>query len=384
LIFQKLHDILLSYHNKTGVIHIPPLSKPLSPMHVTDEDLLQFRQYRLAIQLSPKTERIIIGTESGIRNLLSGIKTNGVYCEIVQPLGTLLLSKEELYDWQKILTHIDEAHNIMLPPVRDFFSKSDSPFVAEAAAKKHLETKLHSQNPLAIFLAICIWYGYWPIRDRLKADQYAEFFKKMTNFTKAFEHPWFEPQHENRILLDEARFSGQIESNASNSHLALNTIIVNNIVTEYVVCEDSFIPLFRYYSEKLKLWKAYAISCKHCGKWFAANSLHHELCSKTCKATVKKENSKKRLKNEQTHDIDKLCNATNTYWLRRLNKIRKDPTWTEDEVRNFEIEREHFQTEKSIMRKKLKQGEITPSKFKDWLYSQQALADKLIEDHQKK
>lgn len=337
-------------------------------------------EQRIALQLTRDTERFLIGPEAAIRAKLEG-KEATLHYDQTKPLGSLFLSCDCDDDWNEVFKHFEDAHKLMLIPEiwRGFFD--DSPHPHEELASEILLRKYASDNPLYKYAANHIWYGYWPLRDRSKAKQYEAHIERMKNLVRPFGYCWYQVDSKFRITVDDLFLAEAEKWDPVNIERTLNVIHNSDSSTEYVIVSDSIVPLIRFYGEKLRIWKAHLIPCKACGKPFLAPNLYHQLCSDLCKSNARRTRNAIRLQNEHTRKIDQISHSVDSAWNNRLNKIRKLPNWTEDEVRAYEIAKEKYQKDRTDNRKKLKAKIITDSEFTNWILGKQNEAEELIQKH---
>lgn len=352
-------------------------------MIVTPDSIEYYSHHKIAIHLTKSSERILIGTDSDIQTTLEGGNADLFYDQ-VQPLGSLFLSLTYDPDWENVLKHLNTAHQIMssYDIVRYFVYKSPAPY--ESLAQEILDHKRNTENPLYIYIANRIWYGYWPLRDKKKATQYFDFMEQMKTLIRPFSFDWKKLAANSRVAVDDDFLNDSINWRQSDNEIKVRTVPNGSSTVEYLITCDSVVPLIKYYGEKLKSWKTYSITCKVCGKQFVATNLHHKLCSDLCRQRSREERNTIRLQDDITRTLDNLCHTVDATWNNRLRKIRNLSNWSEEDVRNYEIAKEHYQEKKKKMRKKFKYREIPYSEFCDWLFKQQCYAEELIQEHNKK
>ena len=336
--------------------------------------------YKLALVVTKDSERILIGSESGIRRRLSGEHAADVMYDETRPFGTLLLKSEPTPDvsWKSVLYDLREAQSVLhsVNPI-DHYAK-ENVLTYEQQAQDILTQKFDSEDPVSQFVALRIWYGYWFLREKRQADHCELFLEAMENLIRPFLYPCRCIDDRSRVTASNSIFRhpkeiASCDGEQTICHLAETTDV------DYIIVDKSLIPLEKYYIAQFVRWPKYLICCKQCGQFFFANSLKYELCSQDCRDQARKKVLAHRKDDEETASIDRMCLNASAHWYNRLKKIKESNEWGEEAIQKYEAEKDRFLKEKRNKRKAYKSGEISFAELRDWLLHQEVVAQTVLE-----
>lgn len=347
------------------------------------EDSIDVLEYRIALLLTPDTERILIDSEENIRLKLEGKLSDNIHYDVTNPLGTLLLSLNSYETWEEALKKLDVAQKIMAPPdwLRIFFYRS--PIEHEKKSELFLQEKYSTNNPLYQYVAERLWHGYWIVRGLKDKKRYKAYREMALNLAKPFTFPWLDIQSEPNISIDKD-IVNQMGLTAADFDKKVPTALCNGTLVEYVLAGDSLVPLILFYADYLEHYKAYCIVCKECGRQFAAKSLKYQLCSDECRKKAKATADANRLADTGAREIERMCRTADASWNNTLKKYRKSPDWTETDDEKFVFAKDHYQDERTRKRQAYKHGQLPFTEFRDWLVRQPVFVEDFIKKELRK
>lgn len=336
--------------------------------HPDKEEITYIQASKIALLLTPKTERILTGTENDIRSCLEGYPSNERCRDITKPLGSLALSltlcRSQENDWREVFKRTDIAQEILSTT---FHLKS--PIEQERQAEEILQKKYATGNPLYQYAAERIWHEYWALRGKRDSKGYKNLTVFAMNLVKPFEVPLYEAEPKERIVID-YELIRQLNTTPSDGNFQNRSISIDGLQTEYILADNSFVPLLQYYQNYLGQNRAVCVSCRNCGKLFATDTLKRSLCSDDCKQAAKLEAQEKRGNDKIAWNVEKLCRNADAKWNYKFQRIAQSGTWTEEELLQFKLTMEHYQDERKEKRAAYKQGQITLKELDDWLFLQ--------------
>lgn len=336
--------------------------------------------WKLAMVITKKEERILIGSPYEIKRRLNGLPGAQVFCDVIRSAGSLLMSLDydPMGEWNSALSYLDSAHELMKKsiPERALTMMNADPGVVEYETKTQmfLQEKYATNDPICQYVAMRIWYRYWDIRESDR-EAFSFYFNRMANLIRPFmrEKRLLE---ETRVLPDSEIFRWPISMKDCDERKCLYNFKLNG-VEEYIMIDDSLIPLKTHYVESLKTWKRCILQCRVCGRFFVADSMHYELCSASCRAVAKEESSARRASNKTSRYVESLCRNEYQYWYNRLRKAKT--SWPESQLEVLEAAMGRFQTEKVKKRQDYKRGEISIDELADWFLKQRKNVDEIMD-----
>lgn len=345
--------------------------------HPKKEVSIDVLGYKIALLLTPDTERILIDSEENIRLKVTGELSQSIHYDVTNPLGMLLLSLNSFETWEEALKKMDTAQKIMAPPdwLRVFMYRS--PIEYEKKSEQFLQEKYSTNNPLYQYVAERIWHGYWVVRGLKDRKQYKAYREMALNLAKPFTFSWLDIQSKSNISIDR-NIVDQMVRTTADSEKKVATAFCNGTAVEYVLAEDSLVPLIRYYADYLEHHKAYCIVCKECGKRFAARSLKYQLCSDECRIKAKATADANRRADTDTYEIERMCRTADASWNNALKKYRKSPDWTETDDEKFVFAKDNYQDERTKKRRAYKHGQLPFTEFREWLVMQPVYVEDFI------
>lgn len=340
--------------------------------------------WKLAMVLSKGYERILIGSDYDIDRVLSRKENGNIFYDETRPFGTFLIKFDDdrlTGKWRNAMLCLKEAQRITFPQELASIFESKSPVVQlEEKAQAILQEKFDTGDPICQYVAIRIWYGYWNIRecrDQYKKDAY---FTRIENLVRPFYREEIMLREDRRILPDDPIFRWPaVKESCDNRLMICNQRLKGT--DNYIVADDSLIPLKLYYTDSLIKWNLCFIQCKICGKFFLGKSLHCKYCCDSCRMAAEIINREKRMGKEENRIIEKLCRNEYAYWDNRIRKAKKSTVWTEDELYDLDSAFIKFKDQKVMMRKKYKAEEITFQELYSWFLDQRDIIDAIMKQH---
>lgn len=349
--------------------------------HPDKEEIAYKQASKIALLLTPKTERILTGTEDDIRSCLEGHPSNARCCDITQPLGSLALSltlcRSQENDWREIFKKTDIAQEILSTT---FHLKS--PIEQERQAEEILRKKYATGNPLYQYAAERIWHEYWAIRGKRDSKGYKNLTVFAMNLVKPLDAPLYKAEPKERIVIDHELIR-QLNTTPADGNFQNRSILIDGFQTEYVLADNSFVPLLQYYQNYLDQHKAVCASCLNCRKLFASDTKKEIYCGDRCKLSARLTAKAKRENDKTAWKVEKLCRNADAKWNYKFKRIDQSGTWTEDELLQFRLAKDHYQDERKEKRAAYKQGKITLKELIDWLFSQPDRIDEVIKSIRK-
>jgi len=333
---------------------------------------------RLAFWVTEDCERILIGSEDDIRGKLDGLTDVTLCYDETRPLATYLMEPE--YDpsgeWNNALSNLEDAHKIRhKEPWRRL---KEDPKAFEDLSFDFLNKKHNSGNPVCMYVAARIWYGYWLLRHEGQHSLCPDFLASMLRLISPFSYVRYTRQTCKRITAQDPLFPRMSELRSADREQSLHSP-KKKPDQEYIIVERSLIPIEKYYTSQFEKWNKYVIECKVCKKYFLADSLKYELCSPECREIARVENRAKRKEDIDAAEVERICTNANASWNNRLTKMKKSGLYPEEVLRKYEIAKEHFQLEKRKKRQDYKKGKISFAELQSWLLRQEAKAQEEME-----
>ena len=145
------------------------------------------------------------------------------------------------------------------------FFTGDSPLELEKKAQMILQNKLDSGDPFSQYTALKIWHGYWKIRDSKKDKGFEIFIEQMQNMVRPFLFRKCEQPLNVLIKQSDPILKISKPMYQCDGLTQVHRISPNNS-EDYIVLQDSLLPLHEYYRQKLLKWPKAVVECKMCGK----------------------------------------------------------------------------------------------------------------------
>lgn len=338
---------------------------------------------KLVMVLDKQKERFLISTEQSAERRLSNYHAEEVICDVTRPLGSFLieLERDTDYRWREALSYLYQAweqrNSLFYKYAGINPTAEESVFKLEEKAQEILKSKWEKEDPVCKYVALRIWYCYLSIQFKSDPDLRDDIFRKCQDLISPFTRDHNSPETGVRCLPDNELFRWPMVLNDDRYIMRVKKGQQRNSL-EYIVADDSLVPLRLYYIEKLEMWRKNIIQCKCCGKYFIASNLRFKLCSQACRMEMELRNRKKRLSHVPTKEIDKLCNRENNYWYRRWKTANESGQWSEEALESFQSRRFRFQDEKVKKRQQYDMGKITFTELCDWFRDQRDVVDEIV------
>lgn len=347
------------------------------------KDIQTSLNLKLVMMLDKKTERVLISSEVSAERRLSNYHAEDVICDVTRPLGSFLieLERDTDYQWREAISCLQRAWEQRHSTVYIIFgvnpTAEESVFKLEEKAQIILKSKWEKEDPVCKYVALKIWYYYLSIQFKSDPNLRNDIFRKCQDLISPFTRDHNSPETGVRCLPDNELFRWPIVLNDDRYIIRVNKGQQQNSL-EYIIADDSLVPLRLFYIEKLEKWQKSIIQCKCCGRYFIESNLRYKLCSQACRKEMELRNRKERLSNITTKEIDKLCNRENNYWYRRWKTANESGQWTEESLEQFQSRRFRFQDEKVKKRQQYDMGKITFSELCDWFREQRDVVDEIV------
>lgn len=340
--------------------------------------------WKIAMVLSKKQERILIGTNNDIKQALSNKADVELFYDETRAFGTFLIKFEDdrsECDWRTALSCLKEAKEVTVPEkIFHSIDKESLDVQLERKAQTILQKKFDTGDPICQYVATRIWYSYWRIHECRNKEIINDFFARMQNLVRPFYRGEEIKAEDRRILPDDPIFRWPKVSVDADEYMRIYGQRAEG-VDRYIVADDSLIPLKLYYTESLKKWNLCIIQCKTCGRFFLGKSLHCKYCCESCRKSAEIINREKRMDNSTNKVIEKLCRNEYAYWDNRIRKAKAFTAWTEEELYDLESAFIKFREQKVIMRRKHKLQEITSQELIEWFLTQRDIVDAFMKKH---
>jgi len=323
----------------------------------------------LALTLDKKrmVERIVIGRADQARRRLDGAANCDVYYDQTRPLGSLLLSLERDTKgaWSRRGNKLAASYGKVFPFEAERWQMA-------APVGDFLQSKYGGGEPSAMFAAVRTWEEYL---NCFNMNHGADVLKERLS---TLYKPFLVYDSNNLRRMDAASvLSDALRDGESGVELWYP---LAKRPFETVVTASSLLPIIYYYLHKVGEWRLVFQKCKVCEKDFLTRSRHYELCSDKCRkvqAVTAKREYDKRVKDDEP---EKQYETAYYYWYNRQRRLRKGKAANPERAAAFDVAFKVFCKE-AVRRKGLvKRKEMEPDDFKNWLFKQQAEADRLMEE----
>lgn len=328
----------------------------------------------LLLDKENQKEHILVGTELNIRLYLEGKKDVAVMFDKERPLGTLLLDhdvQERGWWGAEVLSPLRNA--LIYPKERN---------VNECTAWRNLKDMISSDNAVSVFVAGHALACYCPERNARKNEKNADVLeKKMLVLTRSFREP---------ILNDDCVEWEKIMANIGElfrftmfRHETDLRVCYpwNDCNQEFVLVEDSLLPLFLYYLRRLQDWGLRFRVCEVCGKYFVAESGHNCLCSTVCEKEQNRLNKKSYDERNKDNREEQTYQRIRDRLRKLLNKFSEKENVTDEMVKFAKDQYESFRDEAKSRKKRLKTKKEKDA-FVDWLYDQERKFEEMYGEKQ--
>ena len=346
------------------------------------DNIYTIGSWKLAMVLSKGYERILIGSDYDIDRVLSKKAKGNLFYDETRTFGSFLTKFDDdrlVGKWRNAILYLKEAQGITFPQELASIFAFKSPVVQlEEKAQSILQEKFNTGDPICQYVAIRIWYGYWRIREC--RDSYAKnaYFECVENLVRPFYREEIILKEDRRILPEDPIFRWPTVMKPCDNRL----IICNQRLKgtdNYIVADDSLIPLKLYYTDSLIKWNLCIIQCKMCGKFFLGKSLHCKYCGESCRKAAQIMRQETRKNNGANKDIEQLCRNEYQYWYNKIRKAKASTAWTEGDLYDLESAFIKFKEQKVIMRQKHKSQRITSQELVKWFLSQRNVVDSIMD-----
>ena len=355
----------------------------------TKEECHKMLLYKLAVVVTPESERVLIGTMRDIVAALSGDEAAELIYDQTHPFGYYLLHQEYDPEWGDMIFLLSEAQGILNASLPErYWHWSESNVDRERIVEEFLREKcMNRQNPFTLYVAIRIWYRYWLIRGLKNKEKSQEFIKFARNLVRPFTTKNNTCIQKVIITPDNPIFKDcrelEIEDCVSVMYTPMRRLIseyISNPPVQCLLLEDSLLPLTAHYKTQIQLQPKYLIQCRMCETLYIRDDLRSDICSDACRAKAAQENNARRMEDPVTADIEKNLNNVRGHWTRRLKNMKESPDCTTEKVEMYVQAFSTFKRTAIEMRQKHKDGTITLKAYKDWLFEQQEKARSVQEE----
>ncbi len=327
---------------------------------------------KLALVITKEHERILIGPEMEIKRRLEGMITDGITFDETRPFGTLLLAmdKDNTGAWNTALSHLYEAHEILESHEPGKLPRNKFAPESESIAYDILNQKYLLGDPLSKYASARIWYGYCELRGKWAGSDCKNFLDSMHNLIRPFS---FRPNYavDNApVTPSNSLFRRVPPFHSCDSELTVHTV-KHTPSLEYVIVDNSFLPLEKYYMDTFNIYKKFLIQCKICGRFIFVDSLKYKLCGQACKKQSHANILFERKNDESISAVDRMILAANAHWYNGIKKLQSSNIFSSEEIQAYEEAKDAYLSEKREKRKALKKGKISLNEFRDWLLQQE-------------
>lgn len=340
--------------------------------------------WKLAMVISKGYERILIGSNYEIKQMLSGKKNVSLFHDEVRQLGTFLIGFDDdrtAGKWRTALRYLEEAQEISISQKILHLMDKESPMVKlEEKAQEILQEKYDTGDPICKYVAIRIWYGYWRIRENRNKERNDIYFTCMENLLRPFYRGEVILSEDRKILPEDPLFRWPTVIEDCDERMTIYNQRLKG-ADRYIVVDDSLIPLKQYYTDSLATWKLCIIQCKMCGKHFIARSLHSRYCGESCIKAARIMRREKRMQYKPSKDVEQLCRNEYAYWYSRCRKAKASTAWTETDLYDLESAFIKFKEQKVLMRKKYRRGETSFQELISWFLVQRNVVDTIMDKY---
>ena len=319
---------------------------------------------RLALTLNREesTERLLVGEEAQLKAYLDGNDQAQVYYDAKLPLGGFLY----FHEIQSNEKWNDPSISLLKEALSSLIRRKER----EQRAWELLADRMDGKDPLSIYIACQRWQLYTRLRTGLASAKNAEAFPTLANqLTESFV---YSIKTSERYISPAEHLQKATEAVISDCNLGRAEIYypAGMRTEEYIFLDGScWMGLF-YCLNRFRLWDFSFCRCVNCGKWFAAPSRHHTLCSDSCKRQKNRQNKQKFDQRAKENGFEIQYKNVSQRMRNRLNTIRSRRDLPEEELDLAEETFSEFRKE-AIQRKKKIQSPEDSETFTQWLLEQE-------------
>lgn len=309
-------------------------------------------------------ERVLVGTDLGLRLYLEGKEDGSVLFDQQRPLGSLILD----HDDQDRGWWCAEIFSLL----RDALAfKKDRPTL-ECAVLGKLQNKLTSDNAISVFVAGRALAYYYPEKNDMRNKHRTELFEQqMLILTRSFREVLLSKENLDWEIIME-RLGELFHYTMLRSETDLRIWYPwNKCNEECVVAEESLLPLLLYYLRRLQEWGMCFRICEVCGKIFVAESGHYCLCSAECEKVQNRLNKRAFDQRNRNNRPERLYQQTRDRIRRLLNSFEKLEDMSMEQTDRVEQEYKLFRDEAKYKKANVRTDEDSCA-FISWLYEQES------------
>ena len=329
----------------------------------------------MSLNFEKGKEHILMGELFEIQLYLRGYKQAIILAEEKREIGTF--AKECFIPMAK------EMANVRIG-LSEGLENEKTPLFE--ASKDFLQSIHQSDNVCHSFLSVRLWQEYHATKTiyskRHKStedrDYIGAFIDRIEDLTLPFRY-----SIENDIMTwqcDHPKFPLRYFDEEYYRY-PCGLIWTGNLANdEYGFATVSLMPLLMYGLKRIYDHHLYFQRCKLCGRLFLAKTANiPTYCGEDCKREAVRLNKQRFDEKAKELDYERQHKNSYMYWYNKVKKLQKEAPGS-DKLAAVEKAFETFKTENMERKTAVKDGNQPEKEYIEWLYGQQAVIDKLMQE----
>ena len=314
----------------------------------------------LILDMKRKKERILIGNENYVELRLRGSEEDNIFYDRTAPLGSLLMN------FHQDLGRAWNEYGFM-PFWNALHSNRWKQTELEKMGFDFLRSRFENGYPLDIYAALRISEGYLKARLLRDRNRAADIFNIEMAEIKDGLMDWTDE----RIKTPKKFYE---DSSLSKKAIKIDLWYPTGTPEpECVIAHDSILPVINFYHSRLLSAGLNIRKCKVCGKYFLAESLKYELCSKKCRKEQgkikKREFDARAVENSYDRTYKNECQR----WRNIIHRAEKSEDTFPEQLSKMKAAFEDFKAEALKRKTAVKKGQSSPKEFEDWIIIQSSV-----------
>jgi hypothetical protein len=329
----------------------------------------------LNLDVEKGKEHILMGELSEVQRYLRGYKQASILTEEKREIGTF--AKECFVPMAK------EMANVRIGLLEGLENEKTPLF---EASKDFLQSIHQSENVCHRFISVRLWQGYHKAKavanKRIKSKEDREYIDTFIDRIEDLTLP-FRFSIENDIMTwqcDHPKYPLRYFDEEYYRY-PCGLLWAGNLANdEYGFATMSIMPLLMYGLKRIYDNHLYFQRCKLCGKLFLAKTANiPTYCGEDCKREAVRMNKQRFDKKAKRLSFERQHKNSYMYWYNKVKKLQREVPGS-DKLVAVEAAFETFKTENMERKTAVKDGNQPEKEYVDWLYGQQAVIDKLMQE----
>ena len=320
-------------------------------------------------------EHILMGELSEIQRYLRGYRQAIILAEEKREIGTF--AKECFIPMAK------EMANVRIG-LSEGLENEKTPLFE--ASKDFLQSIYQSDNICHSFLSVRLWQEYHATKTvyskRHKSAEDREYIDTFIDRIEDLTLP-FHFSIESDIMTwqcDHPKFPLRYFDEEYYRHPCGLIWACNLANDEYGFATVSLMPLLMYGLKRIYDNHLYFQRCKLCGRLFLAKTANiPTYCGEDCKREAVRLNKRRFDKKAKRFSFERQHKNSYMYWYNKVKKLQKEAPGS-DKLKTVEAAFEKFKAENAERKTAVKDGNQPEKEYVDWLYGQQAVIDRLMQE----